>query len=188
MRKQTLINILVAISAVGSASAYANTDNYQNVFGFGLGYGSMTTKTEAQQAEDNDTVATELYYRRMLANNYGVELGYKNASEGFTSVFSPISEVQNVTYSGPRVSGYASYPLGAGFEVYGKAGLTYYTTDYTLVKNSTSRDVKDSSLGGEAAAGMAWHYGHIGFSLEYNYAKDSNIDSPMVIFGTNLRF
>lgn len=86
------------------------------------------------------------------------------------------------------MSGYASYPLGAGFELYGKGGLTYYTLSYTVETSGQSKEYKESSLGGEAAAGVAWAYKHFGLNLEYNYAKNSDFSSGGVMVGAQVRF
>ncbi|MGF1741635.1 porin family protein [Vibrio profundum] len=192
MNTNRLIKTVTLLALLSSApSAYANVDltsDNQNAIGVAAGYGSMTAKTEAQSTEDDDALVSDIYYRRMLSSSFGVELGYKSASEGFTSVFSSISEVRDIEFSGPRMSGYARYPLGGGFEIYGKAGVTYYTTDYTLVENNTSRDISDSSIGGEVAGGLGWRYEHLGLNLEYNYAKDRNIESPVVMLGASILF
>ncbi|MBO0180665.1 porin family protein, partial [Vibrio parahaemolyticus] len=87
---------------------------------------------------------------------------------------SPISEVTDTSFSGPRLSGYASYPLGAGFELYGKAGMTLYTLEYTYKVNGQSRTIEHTSVGGEAAAGLGWSYKHFGLNAEYVYSKNSD--------------
>nr|WP_274006006.1 hypothetical protein [Vibrio parahaemolyticus] len=81
-----------------------------------------------------------------------------------------------------------AYTLGAGFELYGKGGITYYTLSYTLKNNGQNKEYDESSLGGEAAAGVAWGYKHFGLNLEYNYAKNSDFDSGGVMFGAQMRF
>ena len=63
------------------------------------------------------------------------------------------------------------------------------TTQYSrTLKVGIYKEYDESSLGGEAAAGVAWAYKHFGLNLEYNYAKNSDFDSGGVMFGAQLRF
>ena len=169
-----------------SLSTYAATSTH--VIGTTLGYGMVNYDAPTSE-ESGDMFLGEIYYRYMPTHNFGIEAGYKGAFDGIGSILvSPISEVTNTRFSGPRLSGYASYPLGAGFEVYGKAGVTYYTLAYTYSVNGQSRDIEKSSLGGEAAAGLGWSYTHFGLNAEYVYSKNSDFDSGGVMFGAQLRF
>ncbi|KYN83199.1 hypothetical protein ATY36_10025 [Vibrio cidicii] len=172
--------------SVLSLAAHAAPNKH--VIGGSLGYGDVSYSTKIGD-QDGDMYLGDIYYRYMFNEYFGIEPGLKGAFMGITSaVISPLSEVKSVAYGGERVSGYASYPLGAGFELYGKGGLTYYTLSYTLKVSGESKDYKESSLGGEAAAGVAWAYKHFGLNLEYNYAKNSDFSSGGVMVGAQVRF
>ncbi|MBE4590784.1 hypothetical protein BOO24_00230 [Vibrio navarrensis] len=172
--------------SVLSLAAHATPNKH--VIGGSLGYGDVSYSTKVGD-KDGDMFLGDIYYRYMFNEYFGIEPGLKGAFNGIGStLISPISEVKDVSYGGERVSGYASYPLGAGFEIYGKGGLTYYTLSYTVKTSGQSKEYKESSLGGEAAAGVAWAYKHFGLNLEYNYAKNSDFSSGGVMFGAQVRF
>ncbi|CAH1607283.1 OMP_b-brl domain-containing protein [Vibrio jasicida] len=169
-----------------SLSAHATTNKH--IVGTNLGYGAVNYDAPTSE-ESGDMFLGEVYYRYMLTQNIGIEAGFKGAFDGIGSILvSPISEVTDTSFSGPRLSGYASYPLGAGFELYGKAGVTAYTLEYTYKVNGQSRNIEESSIGGEAAAGIGWSYKHLGLNAEYVYSKNRDFDSGGVMFGAQVRF
>ncbi|AMG31523.1 porin family protein [Grimontia hollisae] len=177
----------VCLLATLSMTANAQT---KHIIGADFGYGGSNYDV-AHNKEDGDVFIGDIYYRYMVDTNWGIEAGYKGGFDGFASMLtSPITEVTDAGFGGPRISGYASYPLGAGFELYGKGGLTYYTLSYTVKDRNTGhkQDYDDSSLGGEVAGGIAWGFEHFGLNLEYNYAKNSDFSAGGVVFGAHVKF
>lgn len=169
----------------------ANADDalYQHSLGVNWGYGTSILDTKHVKDEEGDMFVGGYYYRYMLQKNFGVEAGYKDAVDGIGSLLSsPLASVEDVTFSGPRLSGYAAYPFDSGFNIYGKAGLTYYTLDYTYKTDQQTEDYEKSSMGGEVAAGISWDYKHIGLSTEYNYAKNDSLELGTAMFGVKVRF
>lgn len=178
----------IAALVLSTLSLSANASTSKHIIGTNLGYGGVSYDAPASK-ESGDMFLGEIYYRYMPTQNFGIEAGFKGAFDGIGStLLSPISEVTDTSFSGPRLSGYASYPLGAGFELYGKAGMTLYTLEYTYKVNGQSRNIEHTSVGGEAAAGLGWSYKHFGLNAEYVYSKNSDFDSGGVMFGAQLRF
>ncbi len=168
-----------------SLSAYASTNEHS--IGANIGYGGLDYN--GQNKFSGDMLIGDLYYRYMPKHNFGLEIGYKSAIDGIGSTLvNAISEVSEDSFSGPRLSGYTSYALGSGFELYGKAGVTYYTYKYTYKENGQSNDIDQSSIGGEVSAGIGWNYKHFGISAEYLYSKNEDFDLGGIMFGTRLRF
>ncbi|EGQ8188369.1 outer membrane beta-barrel protein [Vibrio cholerae] len=162
----------------------------KHVVGANLGYGGSNYDV-THNKEDGDAFMGELYYRYMVDTNWGIETGYKGGFNGFASMLtSPITEVTDTGFGGPRVSGYVSYPLGNGFELYGKGGLTYYTLNYTIRDRNTGHKqyYDDSTLGGELAGGVTWGSEYFGLNLEYNYATNDNFNVGGVVFGAYMKF
>ena len=173
---------------LSTLSLSANATTSEHIIGTNIGYGDVNYDAPTSK-ESGDMFLGEIYYRYMPTHNFGIEAGYKGAFDGIGSILvSPISEVTDTSFSGPRLSGYASYPLGSGFELYGKAGVTLYTLEYTYKVNGQSKNIEHSSVGGEAAGGIGWSYKHFGLNAEYVYSKNSDFDSSGVMFGAQLRF
>ncbi len=105
-----------AVACLLSAlSVTAHAEPTKHIVGANLGYGDVSYDVNNGH-DDGDMFLGDVYYRYMFDQNFGLEAGYKGAFNGIGSVLiSPISEITDVSYGGPRISGYVSYPLGAGF-------------------------------------------------------------------------
>ncbi|ODA29933.1 hypothetical protein A8L45_21220 [Veronia pacifica] len=158
-----------------------------NTLGINVGAGNMDAKINDQSLGEDGILDGEIYYRRMLTDNLGIEGGWRQSFE--VPVFSAIDsilgvDVKDVESSGPRLSAYAEYPLQGGFSVYGKGGLTYYTLEYSL----RGKQMDTSSLGGEVAAGLSWDLGFLGINLEANYARSNKVALTTGRLGLHVNF
>ncbi|WP_343290055.1 outer membrane beta-barrel protein (plasmid) [Vibrio harveyi] len=178
----------IAVLVLSTFSLSANATTNKHIIGTNMGYGGVNYDAPTSK-ESGDMFLGEIYYRYMPMHKFGIEAGYKGAFDGIGSaIVSQISQISDTSFSGPRMSGYASYPLGSGFELYGKAGVTYYTLEYTYKVNNQTKNIDHASIGGEAAGGISWSYKYFGLNAEYVYSKNSDFDSSGLMFGAQLRF
>ncbi|RXJ71719.1 hypothetical protein CS022_19930 [Veronia nyctiphanis] len=147
----------------------------------------MDLKINGQPLDEDGIFDGEIYYRRMLFENFGIEGGWRQSFEVpiFTAVESILgADIKGVENGGPRLSAYGAYPMGGGFSLYGKGGLTYYKLEYSFKDQQQDK----SSLGGEVAAGLNWDLGYVGLNLEANYARSSKVSTTTGRLGLHMNF
>ncbi|HIH0879686.1 TPA: outer membrane beta-barrel protein [Vibrio cholerae] len=178
--------ISTLILTIFSLSANATTNKH--IIGTNIGYGGVNYGAPTSE-ESGDMFLGEIYYRYMTMHNFGIEAGHKGAIDGIGSaIVNQISQISDASFSGLRLSGYGSYALGSGFELYGKAGVTYYTLEYTYKVNDQTKNIDHATIGGEVAGGIGWSYRYFGLNVEYVYSKNSDFDSSGLMFGAQFRF
>ncbi|MCL1039532.1 porin family protein [Shewanella submarina] len=132
MVKSGVTAVLISILTMGAA--HASESNH--IIGGSVGYGALEYDNRNDDVYDGgDGVALDLWYRYMLSDDWGVELGYMGGEGGyFRGIWDPISSIRNLQYSGARASVYRAFPIYSDGSLYGKVGYGLFDIDYDLNK------------------------------------------------------
>jgi len=182
--QHSMKKLLCCLIPLITMSAMANADD--NVLGGTLGYGTQEFNFKNHTANDGDNFTYDLYYRRMMTKNIGVDAGYVDSIGGiFSGITGTFTELNVTEFSGPRLSLYGQYPLNSSNALYTKLGASYYQVDYTLNKvDKSEREVGvDLQLGWE----IVFNSG-IGINLGYQYGKNSILEMNNVYVGASYHF
>ncbi|ESE39385.1 porin family protein [Shewanella decolorationis] len=173
---------LLAGSVVGKAHA----GDSPHLLGGSLGYGTQEFETKSGKYDAGDTFTSDLYYRYMLNEHWGLEAGYLAGSGGVVSALvSAISDIKDLSYQGVRTTVYGEYALSRGNSLYAKLGAAYTKVSYEMDKQEMDSD----DVGFYGAVGWQYRFrSGFGLNLEYQYVPMKELELQGVNFGMSYRF
>lgn len=187
MKKCYLILGVLALGMnVGMFSLNANANESSHILGGSLGYGSQELKAKSGDYDAGDSFTSDIYYRYMLNEHFGIEAGYFAGTGGVVSVFSEaIGDIKNLSYQGVRGAVYGEYALSSGNSLYAKVG-----TGYSKVSYEVGQQDKDSNdMGFYGAAGWQYRFkSGLGLNVEYQYVPMDELQVQGVSLGMSYRF
>lgn len=176
----------IIILSMGFLSQTSHAGENQHIIGADLTYGSLDINFKQVATDLGDESGFDIYYRYMLNPFIGVEGGWTSAEGSIGSfLISQVSDVKDVSYSGPNAKIVFQYPIIADSFVYTKLGVNYYNVDYTFNKN----EFDESHIGYEASIGLGTRFDFgLGFNLGYRYLDNKLVSSNQVVLGANFAF
>ncbi|AZQ11433.1 porin family protein [Shewanella khirikhana] len=174
-----LISSLMLGSAVAGESPH--------LLGGSLGYGAKEFESKDGQLYDGgDGVTWDIWYRYMLNDYWGLELGYAGVDGGIMSaLIDTISEVRDLSYSGGRVSVLGQYPIYRGGSLYAKAGYGVHQVDYEYQK--LRQDENDQGFVGALGYQHRFRSG-FGLHAEYQYTPMEKLSVTSFNLGLSWQF
>ncbi|ACA87902.1 porin family protein [Shewanella woodyi] len=172
-------------------SQAANAGDSSHYIGGTLGYGFHEFETEKYgQASFSDSVTFDLYYRHMVNDNFGIEVGGMSGSGGAFSILSDIwNDVKGLSYRGLRTTAYARLPLGISNSLYAKAGTAYQWVDYNVRQDKETVSVSETDNGFYGAIGWEFRFRNgLALNAEYQHVPMSNLTLRSYNFGINYPF
>ncbi|EGT3628084.1 porin family protein [Shewanella sp.] len=187
MPKLSLISFIVGLtmaSSLMSTSVFAGDSAH--ILGGSLGFGTQEFETNSGKYDAGDTFTSDLYYRYMLNEHFGLEVGYLAGTGGIVSVMVDlVSEVKDLSYQGVRTTAYGQYALSRGNSLYAKLGAAYTKVSYEMDKQEMDSD----DVGFYGAVGWQYRFrSGFGLNLEYQYVPMKELELQGVNFGVSYRF
>ncbi|GGI83308.1 membrane protein [Shewanella hanedai] len=183
--------LLVAISLL-SAGAYAGESNH--VVGGSIGYGVQDFESnDGKEFSVGDSFASDIYYRYMLNENFGIEAGLMAGTGGVASAISGIfASVDNISYKGARAVVYGQVPLSESNHLYAKAGMSANQLNYDVSGFFSSDVIKSiesdgSDFYGAVGWGIRFQSG-LGLNIEYQYVPVQELKVQIFSIGMSYRF
>lgn len=183
--------LLVAVCLLG-VPAYASESNH--IIGGNIGYGTQDFESDnGKEFGAGDSLSTDIYYRYMLNNHFGVEAGLMAGTGGIVSAISSIfSSVDNISYTGFRGAIYGQVPLSESNHLYAKVGMSANQLDYDITGFFSSDEVKSiESSGSDFYGAVGWgirFQSGLGLNLEYQYVPIQELQVQSFNFGMSYRF
>jgi len=170
----------------GAIVGEANASDSSHVLGGSLGYGAQEFETKNGKYDAGDSFTSDLYYRYMLNEHWGLEAGYLAGSGGVVSALvSAISDIKDLSYQGVRTTVYGEYALSRGNSLYAKLGAAYTKVSYEMDKQEMDSD----DVGFYGALGWQYRFrSGFGLNLEYQYVPMKELELQGVNFGISYRF
>ncbi len=156
-----------------------------------LGYGFHDFETKDHgSANFSDSITADIYYRYMINENFGVEVGGMSGSGGAFSIFSDIwHDVKGLSYRGVRTTAYGKIPLSASNSLYAKAGAAYQWIDYDVTQDKDRVSVSETDNGFYGAIGWEFRFRNgLGLNAEYQHVPMSNLTLRSYNVGVNYAF
>ncbi|MCD9515604.1 outer membrane beta-barrel protein [Photobacterium carnosum] len=179
---KNIIFIIIMFLYIIPQTAFANN----NVIGGSIGYGTQAFDINNYTSNNGDDFVFDIYYRRMVTNNIGIDVGYVSSVSGIGSILiSTLSDIKDASFSGPRLSLYSKYSFNNGNLLYAKIGPNFYKVDYTLNNQNES----DSKIGIDLQVGWEKRFNSgLGINLGYQYGKNSILVMNNFFIGTSYTF
>ncbi|QFU23988.1 porin family protein [Shewanella eurypsychrophilus] len=190
MLKPVFTWLTLAVPAL-TFSQFVGADESRHYIGGTLGYGFHDFETkEHGTANFSDSITADIYYRYMVNDNFGVEVGGMSGSGGAFSIFSDIwHDVKSLSYRGVRTSAYGKLPLSASNSLYAKAGATHQWIDYDITQDKDRLGVSETDSGFYGAIGWEFRFNNgLGLNAEYQYVPMSNLTLKSYNVGVNYAF
>ncbi|QLE86427.1 porin family protein [Shewanella sp. Scap07] len=129
--------------------------------GGSMGYGFHEFETQDNINRNfSDSLTADIYYRYMLSDYFGVEVGATTGSGGAFSILSDIwTDVKRLQYHGVRSNLITQVPLNHRHSLYLKTGLTQQWIKYDIEIDDVRTQVKDTDHG---------FYGAVGWQFSFN--------------------
>nr|WP_237703903.1 porin family protein [Shewanella sp. HN-41] len=171
---------------MGMFSLNADASESPHILGGSLGYGSQELKAKSGDYDAGDSFTSDLYYRYMLNEHFGIEAGYFAGTGGVVSAFVDIiGDIKNLSYKGVRGAVYGEYALSSGNSLYAKVGTAYSQVSYEV--GDQERDSND--MGFYGATGWQYRFkSGLGLNFEYQYVPMDELQLQGVSFGMSYRF
>lgn len=190
MAKPLVISLaLVAPFFFLSQSVSASESNHYIGGTLGYGFHDFETKDHGT-ANFSDSITADIFYRYMMNDNFGVEIGAMSGSGGAFSIFSDIwHDVKGLSYKGVRATAYGKLPLSASQSLYAKVGATHQWIDYDIVEDKDRSSISETDHGFYGAIGWEFRFRNgLGLNAEYQYAPMSNLTLNSYNVGINYPF
>ena len=174
---------LVAVAALGAASAFAQTSGIQ---GSGLYIGGSVGGSHWKgddlngTANDKSDTGGKIYGGYNVDQNWGVEAGYTDFGKENVGA-------GNVKGSGTYVAGKYNFPLGERFSGYGKLGVAYNERKYD---NGAGTHVNNYDTGLYGGVGVEYKLNEkLALNAEYErYGKDKAFGAKADVYTVGLKY
>ncbi len=185
--KYQLLTIGLLLSANVLASEEVPSAINSNVVGVNLGFGTQDLEVQGLEIDDgSDNWALDIYYRRMLSNNWGIEVGHHSGTAGIARAFaSVLDDLSDVDYKGIKLAGYGRFNAAENSYFYGKLGANFHNVDFTYGKT----EYDESGVGAFVAAG--WEYtfkSGIALNLEIQHLPMDELKVTTFNYGMSYHF
>lgn len=187
--KKVLMTTLCSIFCISSNVVLASQN--KNIIGIDFGYGNLSHQILSgagkEESIDSDMAALDIFYRRMLTSNFGLETGYRSSFGGFGSMLvSNLGEVKDPAVYGPKLLAYGELPVSENVGLHGKIGINYSTLEYT--SKQLNREVSISRFGAEGAVGIHFDIAMFRLGLDYSYLSSQKFNSSFYSINTSFTF
>ena len=183
--------LLVAFCLMNSV-AYAGESDH--IIGGSVGYGSQDFESnDGKEFGAGDSFSSDIYYRYMLNEHFGLEAGVMSGTGGIVSAISGVfTSVDNISYKGFRGAVYGQVPLSESNHLYAKVGMSANQLDYDFRGVFSSDEVKSiESSGNDFYGAVGWEVrfqSGLGLNLEYQYVPVQELQVHSFNFGMSYRF
>ncbi|GIU18502.1 MULTISPECIES: porin family protein [unclassified Shewanella] len=180
-----LVFLLVAMSQSVQA---------EHVVGGSIGIGLQDFESfDGENLGASDGINTELFYRYMLSEHFGVEVaGYAGAAGMLNTLGGLLFDVQDMRYTGIRGAIYSQVYVSQANKLFAKVGTSQSHLKYKVTNiwnQEPSREV--SSRGSDMFVAVGWGMDFksgIGVTAEYQYLPIQEMTVQNVSLGINYRF
>ncbi|MCL1058278.1 porin family protein [Shewanella gelidimarina] len=185
-----ILTILVA----GLLSCNAMAAEGDHIIGGSVGYGANELDGfESDNSTSGDNVVYDVYYRYMWHDNFGVEAGYFSGSSGvFSALGSIFGQINNIEYSGLRVTLYGEYILSERNRLYAKLGASANELSYKWGSSWSNDELQSSNENDvDLYTAVGWEvrfHSGFGMNIEYQYIPIQALTAQNVNFGISYQF
>lgn len=166
----------------------------EHVIGTGVGIGLQDFESvDGEEIGVSDGINTELFYRYMLSEHFGIEAATYAGTGGVLSTLGGVLfDVRDMRYTGVRASAYSHVYLSQANKLFAKVGVTQSHIKYKITNiwnQEPSREV--SSHGSDMFVAVGWGMDFksgVGVTAEYQYLPIQEMRVNNFSVGVNYRF